>query len=112
MPFPIHISRTLSPSLHCGISSGHIESSAPFTSPTVSAGVQSSITWVPSLLANTNLSVILLGSYTNVFAWEGAVNADADAAAGASWGEGDTAVVAGVATTTAAVPLSLPCSAL
>ena len=43
---------------------GHIDNSAPLTSPTVSDGLHSNITFTPSLFAKINLSVILFGSYT------------------------------------------------
>lgn len=42
-----------------------MERRAPLTSPMVSWGVQSRRTWMPSRLANMNLSVILLGSWMN-----------------------------------------------
>ena len=43
---------------------GHIDNNAPLTSPTVSDGLHSNITFTPSLFAKINLSVILFGSYT------------------------------------------------
>lgn len=45
------------------IPSGHTERSAPFTSPTVSAGSQSTVTERPSRLANIKRNVTFLGSY-------------------------------------------------
>mmetsp|Transcript_19425 Transcript_19425/g.45924 ORF Transcript_19425/g.45924 Transcript_19425/m.45924 type:complete len:275 (-) Transcript_19425:431-1255(-) len=64
IPLPMQISRSRLPPEQGSSSSGHMERSMPFTSPTVSVGLQSTVTASPSLFGKINRRVTLAGSST------------------------------------------------